>query len=95
MKPGDRIQTKANGLSSESGKTCISERICSVYPTGLTETVGAAGHSVTFAYRGASGHYRTIDAKPPKADANWSARLPRGARNVSVRVAKDRCGNTA
>lgn len=50
---------------------------------------------VTLAYRGASGHYRTINAKAPKGDANWSVRLPRGARNVSVRLAKDRCGNTA
>ena len=50
---------------------------------------------VTLAYRGRSGRYRTIDAKAPKGSAHWSARLPRGAKRVSVKLAKDGCGNRA
>jgi len=48
--PGDRLQTKANGASSESGSVCYDEKhtICMHTPFGLTETVGVAGHSIEF-----------------------------------------------
>lgn len=49
---------------------------------------------VVFAYFDRHARYRTATAKPPKATAMWTARLGRGAHNVSVRLAKDRCGNS-
>jgi hypothetical protein len=49
-KPGDLLQTKANGASDESGRTCYDaeRKICGKSPFGLRESVGAAGHSVDF-----------------------------------------------
>ena len=50
--------------------------------------------TVQFAYFDRHGRFRKATAKPPKLTANWTARLGRGAHDVSVRVAKDRCGNS-
>ncbi len=52
--------------------------------------------SVTLAYVSRAGRAGTIEAKAPRGTTpTWSARLPRGARRVSVKVARDHCGNTA
>jgi len=50
FKPGDRLMTKANGASDESGIVCFPDnpKTCMSGPTGLVETVNAAGHSVDF-----------------------------------------------
>jgi hypothetical protein len=47
-RPGDLLQTKANGASDESGRTCYdtAHKICGKGSYGLREFVGAAGHSV-------------------------------------------------
>jgi hypothetical protein len=47
-RPGDMLQTKANGASDESGRTCYDtdRKICGMGAFGLHESVGAAGHSV-------------------------------------------------
>jgi neutral ceramidase len=50
---------------------------------------------VVFAYFDRHGRYRTATAKPPKLTANWTARLGRGAHDVSVKLAKDGCGNAS
>jgi hypothetical protein len=49
-RPGDLLQTKANGASDESGRTCYdgTRKICGMGSFGLREFVGAAGHSVDF-----------------------------------------------
>ena len=49
---------------------------------------------VVFAYFDRHGRFRTAKAKPPRTTAMWTARLGRGAHDVSVRLAKDRCGNS-
>jgi hypothetical protein len=50
LRLGDRIQTKANGASDEDGLVCFDDkrRMCLRFSTGLTESLGAAGHSVQF-----------------------------------------------
>jgi hypothetical protein len=48
LRPGDRLQTKANGASSESGAVSFGRGIIGTGPYGLMEHVGAAGHSVDF-----------------------------------------------
>jgi hypothetical protein len=49
-RPGDRLQTKANGASSESGIICFGpdKKLCVTNPDGLVEIVGTPGHSVAF-----------------------------------------------
>ena len=49
-RPDNRLLTKANGASSESGSICFdsSHRICLSSQYGLMESVGVAGHSVDF-----------------------------------------------
>ncbi len=50
IRPGDLVQTKANGASKESGAVCFDGPVrgCMTSPGGLRETLGAAGHSVEF-----------------------------------------------
>ncbi len=50
FRPGDRLLTKANGASDESGRVCFSgnNKMCMTSHYGLQESVGAAGHSVDF-----------------------------------------------
>lgn len=50
FRPGDRLMTKANGASDESGRMCFPDnpRMCMGGSFGLQEVVGAAGHSVDF-----------------------------------------------
>jgi hypothetical protein len=47
---GDQLMTKANGTADESGRVCFGGKktMCVVSRTGLTETVAAPGHTVTF-----------------------------------------------
>ena len=47
-RPGDRLQTKANGASSESGSLIFGGRLVVKSPYGLTQSVGAPRHSVDF-----------------------------------------------
>lgn len=47
VRPGDRVMTKANGLANESGVR-VYGRIAMRSPNGLSELVGASGHSVDF-----------------------------------------------
>jgi len=49
-RPGDRLITKANGSAQESGTICFdaAAKMCIKSRYGLTESVGAAGHSVDF-----------------------------------------------
>ena len=49
-RPGDQLMTKANNGADESGKLCFDGqgKMCVVSRTGLTETVAAPGHAVTF-----------------------------------------------
>src|ERR1041384_2670796 len=47
-RPEDRLQTKANGGSSDSGSLLFGGRFILQSPYGLTESVGAPGHSVDF-----------------------------------------------
>jgi hypothetical protein len=49
-RPGDQLMTKADGSADESGKVCFGGKstMCIVSRLGLTETVGAPGHTVTF-----------------------------------------------
>ena len=49
-RPGDQLITKANGAADESGRVCFGGKgtMCVVSRTGLTETVAAPGHTVTF-----------------------------------------------
>lgn len=47
-RPEDRLQTKANGGASESGTLMFGGRLTVRSPYGLTESVGAPGHSVDF-----------------------------------------------
>src|SRR6516225_8167224 len=56
--PGDRVLTKANGMSDESGKTCFGPdgKMCGTSRLGLTESLGGAGRAVDFMdYREFSG----------------------------------------
>jgi hypothetical protein len=46
--PGDRVLTKANGASRESGEVCYASGICARSNYGLIESVDATGHSVEF-----------------------------------------------
>ena len=48
--PGDQLEIKANGRSSESGVICFGENrtYCSQHSTGLIEIVGTPGQSLTF-----------------------------------------------
>ena len=50
FRPGDRLFTKANGASDESGRVCFSgtSKMCVTGRYGLQESVAAAGHSVDF-----------------------------------------------
>jgi hypothetical protein len=50
LRPGDRVRTKANGQSNESGKMCLGpgERMCVVSQYGLTESLGGSGRAVDF-----------------------------------------------
>jgi hypothetical protein len=54
LRPGDRLLTKANGASEESGVTCFpnqtgsSTAFCGKGPYGLNETVRSPGHPVDF-----------------------------------------------
>jgi hypothetical protein len=50
LRPGDRLMTKANGASKESGVVCFSANggMCGRTPHGLMEIVGAPGRSVDF-----------------------------------------------
>ena len=50
LRPGDRVLTKANGASDESGRTCFdaARRMCGVGRYGLMESLGAPGRSVDF-----------------------------------------------
>lgn len=50
VRPGDRLETKANGGANESGTVCLfgPGKVCFTNPYGLIETVDAAGHSVRF-----------------------------------------------
>ena len=59
VRPGDAVRTKANGASDESGVVCYDEshRLCAKSFFGLMETLGAAGHSVTFM------NYQSFDGK--------------------------------
>ncbi len=57
FRQGDHAYTKANGASSESGRTCFGPSVCGMGPFGLQETVETAGHSVTFM------EYRDFDGK--------------------------------
>jgi hypothetical protein len=57
-RPGNQLMTKANGTADESGKVCFGDKstMCMFSGTGLTETVSAPGHSVTFSdYKGFKG----------------------------------------
>lgn len=49
-RPEDRVQTKANGGSSESGVICFTpnKTMCVQNKDGLTEIVGTPGHSIQF-----------------------------------------------
>jgi hypothetical protein len=49
-RPGDRVFTKANGASEESGRVCLSpnSKMCMTGRSGLAEMVGAPGRSVDF-----------------------------------------------
>jgi hypothetical protein len=49
-RPEDRLVTKSNGRSDESGVLCLDEnkKMCIAEPTGLTEIVGLPGHSLDF-----------------------------------------------
>lgn len=47
VRPGDRVMTKANGLANESGVRVYGS-IAMRFPDGLSELVGASGHSVDF-----------------------------------------------
>jgi hypothetical protein len=49
-RPGDRLITKANGGTNESGVVCFPPtfKMCFKGRYGMMETVGAAGHSVDF-----------------------------------------------
>lgn len=58
LRPGDTVQTKANGASRESGAVCFNGSVtgCMMSAGGLREILGAAGHSVEFTeYRGFDG----------------------------------------
>lgn len=46
IRPGDTVLTKANGSSTEAGLLCFDAKHCIKMRYGLTESVGAAGHSV-------------------------------------------------
>ncbi|MFZ3339747.1 MAG: energy transducer TonB [Terriglobales bacterium] len=50
VRPGDRLQTKANGMADESGRLCfgVNHAMCMTSRFGLQESIGAAGHSVDF-----------------------------------------------
>jgi hypothetical protein len=50
VRPSDRVMTKANGTSDESGKMCFApnSRMCGVSRYGLTESLGGPGRSVDF-----------------------------------------------
>ena len=50
LRPGDRVLTKANGASDESGRVCFSanSKICMRNKYGLSESLGAPGRSVDF-----------------------------------------------
>src|SRR5882672_10795753 len=49
LRPGDRLMTKANGASKESGEVCFAgSRMCMKSRYGLLETVGAPGRAVDF-----------------------------------------------
>ena len=50
VRPGDVVRTKADGAVDESGRTCFdrNRKLCMVTPFGLSEFVGAPGHSVEF-----------------------------------------------
>lgn len=50
VRPGDILRTKANGAADESGKICPKpgSKICMPGRFGLSEFVGAPGHSVEF-----------------------------------------------
>ena len=50
VRPSDHVQTKANGRSDESGKTCFDPagRMCGMSRSGLTESLSGPGRSVTF-----------------------------------------------
>lgn len=48
VRAGDKVYTKANGASSESGVICYGKGICASCLTGLQEIVNGSGHSVTF-----------------------------------------------
>lgn len=47
VRPGDRVMTKANGLANESGVR-VYGNIAMRSPNGLSELIGAPGHSVDF-----------------------------------------------
>src|SRR5947209_8326003 len=50
VRPSDRVMTKANGASDESGKMCYppNSKMCAVSRHGLTESLGGPGRSVDF-----------------------------------------------
>ena len=50
VRPGDRVLTKANGASDESGRTCFdpNSKFCVTGRYGLMETVGGPGRAVDF-----------------------------------------------
>jgi len=49
-RPGDQLVTKANGKADESGKVCFDpqSKVCGYSRSGMMETVGSPGHTVTF-----------------------------------------------
>jgi hypothetical protein len=50
VRPSDRLMTKANGASDESGRMCFDSKraVCNSGSGGLREIVGAPGHPVEF-----------------------------------------------
>jgi len=59
VRPGDRVDTKANGAVNESGLKCFDpqKKLCVQSAGGLRETVAASGHAVEF------GDYKTFHDK--------------------------------
>lgn len=49
-RPGDQLMTKANGAADESDRVCFEGKssMCVLTQLGLTETVAAPGHTVSF-----------------------------------------------
>src|SRR5438105_10087843 len=71
VRDGDRVVTKANGGTSESGATCYGKggTMCVNDPAGMREVVAASGHAVTFA------DYQPFEGKPVARLLTNAARL--------------------